>query len=66
MLPEAKDRMKLLQSAPLNSWVAFSEDETRIVAVGSNYMEAVEKSEAAGEYDPVILKTPPMWAPLFV
>ena len=29
-------RLKLLRSAPLNSWIALSEDESRIVATGAN------------------------------
>jgi hypothetical protein len=59
-------RLRALQSAPLNSWIALSEDESRIVAVGSTYQEAVAKSEDAGVSDPIILRTPPSWAPLFV
>jgi len=46
-------------SAPLDSWVALSDDETRIIAVGATYSEAAEKSERAGVSDPVIIKTPP-------
>jgi hypothetical protein len=54
-------RFEALQSAPLDSWVALSEDETKIVAVGSSYTEAVEKSERAGVSDPVLVKTPKAW-----
>jgi hypothetical protein len=66
MSPQTSSRLALLRAAPLNSWVALSEDESRIVAIGANYSEVVTKSDAAGEADPVILKTPEMWAPLFV
>ena len=66
MSPQTLSRLDLLRSAPLNSWVALSEDESRIVAIGENYSEVVTKSDAAGEADPIILKTPAMWAPLFV
>ncbi len=59
------DYFDLLKTAPLDSWVALSEDESRIVAVGRGYREVVEKSEAAGEHEPVILKTPPVWGPMF-
>jgi len=59
-------RSELLRSVPLDSWVALSDDESRIVAVGKSYAEVVQKSDDAGETDPVILKTPPMWAPVFV
>ena len=66
MPQQISDRLALLRSVPLNSWVALSADEASIVAVGGSYVEVVEKSDAAGEPDPVILKTPSIWAPMFV
>ena len=54
-------RFEALKSAPLDSWIALSEDETAIVAVGSSYDEAVRKSETAGVLDPVLVKTPKAW-----
>jgi hypothetical protein len=66
MSPQNASRLKLLQSAPLNSWVALSEDESRIVAVGTTYSEVVERSDNAGVSDPLILKTPEQWSPLSV
>jgi hypothetical protein len=54
-------RFEALKSAPLDSWVALSEDQTRVVAVGSSYEEAVMKSESAGVSDPVLVKTPKAW-----
>jgi hypothetical protein len=59
-------RITLLKSAPLDSWVALSEDETRIVAVGDSYLKVSEMSDEAGESDPLILKTPAIWGPMFV
>jgi hypothetical protein len=59
-------RFEALKSAPLDSWVALSEDETKIVAVGSSYEEAVRKSENAGVSDPVLVKTPKAWRPIAV
>ena len=56
--------MLALQSAPLNSWIALSDDETRIVAVGASYEEETEKSESLGIEDPVALKTSERWLPL--
>jgi hypothetical protein len=64
--PENKIRLELLRSAPLNKWIALSEDESSIVAVGETYGEVSERSDLAGEVDPVILKTPQEWAPLSV
>jgi hypothetical protein len=54
-------RFEALKSAPLDSWIALSEDETRIVAIGATYDEAVRKSESAGVSDPVLVKTPKAW-----
>jgi hypothetical protein len=64
MSPENKIRLKLLQSAPLDKWIALSEDESKIVAVGDTFTEASDLSDAAGENDPVILKTPTAWEPI--
>ena len=57
-------RLELLRSAPLNSWIALSEDESKIVAVGTTYSEVVTKSEQAGIEDPLILKVPAEWRSL--
>jgi hypothetical protein len=62
MSPENQIRLELLRSAPLDAWIALSEDESCIVAVGSDYREVSEKADAAGESDAVILKTPPAWS----
>ena len=59
-------RLDVLRSAPLNSWIALSEDESKIVAVGSTFSEVVTNSEKAGVSDPIIIKTPKAWAPLSV
>ncbi len=59
-------RLEALRSAPSDSWVALSEDESTVVAVGSTYAEAVLKSEKAGVSDPVLVKTPKVWMPISV
>jgi len=64
MTPESAIRLKVLRSAPLDSWIALSHDESRIVAVGRSYAEVSELSDAAGETDPLILKTPTEWEPI--
>lgn len=66
MSPQNQRRLELLRTAPLNSWIALSEDESRIVATGATYSEVVERSESAGVSDPLILKTPEQWAPISV
>ena len=58
--------MEILESAPPNSWVALAEDESKIIAFGSTYEEAVANSEKAGVKEPVIIKTPERWLPFAV
>lgn len=55
-------RFEALRSAPPDSWVAFSDDETQIIAIGKTYDEVVAASTNAGVADPVIVKTPVMWS----
>ncbi len=59
-------RLELLRSAPADSWIALSEDETAIIASGATYDEAVAKSELAGVSDPLLIKTPKVWMPISV
>lgn len=59
MTPE--QRLKILLGAPADSWVAFSEDETEVVAFGSSYEEAVQKAENKGITEPVLVRTPKDW-----
>jgi hypothetical protein len=65
MSPQNSVRLDLLRSAPLDSWVALSQDESRILASGRDLNEVIEKTHAIGESDPLILKTPPVWGPIF-
>lgn len=59
-------RFEVLKSAPLDSWIALSEDETTLIAVGNSYEDVVKKSESAGVSDPVLVKTPKNWMPISV
>ena len=59
-------RFEALKAAPLDSWVALSEDETKIVATGKTYEEVVQVSEQAGVSEPIIIKTPKQWLPLSI
>lgn len=59
-------RAELLRAAPLNSWIALAEDESRVVATGATYEEAARNSEEAGVSDPLIIKTPSSWLPFSV
>jgi Family of unknown function (DUF5678) len=59
MSPEA--RIKVLREAAPGSWVAFSNDESQVVAYGKTYDEAVAAAEETGESDPVITRVPTDW-----
>jgi hypothetical protein len=59
-------RVEALRSAPLDSWIALAEDESRVIATGATYEEVVAKSDEAGVQDPLIVKTPKSWLPFSV
>jgi hypothetical protein len=42
MSPENQVRLNLSRSAPLNSWVALSQDQSRIVAAGADLNEVID------------------------
>ncbi len=50
----------------MDSWVALSADESKIVAVGATFEEVTRNSEIAGVEDPLVIKTPKSWLPLSV
>ena len=56
------DRAQALRAAPPDGWVAFSADESRLIAYGKTYDEAVAKAEQNGEPDPVLVKVPKDWS----
>jgi hypothetical protein len=58
----AEERVRILREAKPNSWVAFSEDESKVVAYGDSYAEVLKAAENVGEKEPVIVKTPENWA----
>jgi hypothetical protein len=66
MSPEATNRLAALRSAPLDKWIALTDDEATIIAVGDSFAEVSQLSDAAGFDDPIILKTPIEWVPLSV
>jgi hypothetical protein len=55
------DRLEMLRNAPLDAWLALSEDESRVVGSASTYGEAVELAAQQGVDDPVLIKTPESW-----
>jgi hypothetical protein len=59
----ASQRLELLRSAPMNTWIALSADESRIVATGSTFMEADNAAKKTGEEGYFLTKTPNSWLP---
>jgi hypothetical protein len=59
MNPE--ERAQILLAAKPNSWVALSDDESKVVGTGSTYREAVDAARQNGEEDPLLIKTPEEW-----
>ena len=61
--PAASQRLEVLRSAPMNTWIALSADESRIVATGKTFMEADEAAKKTGEEGYFLTKTPNSWLP---
>ncbi len=59
----SEDRLRTLLGAPLDRWIALSEDESRVVADGASFEEAAAKAEKNGVSDPILVKTPGDWTP---
>ena len=55
------ERAKILRDAKPNTWVALSADESKLLAVSEDYLEALEKAEATGEKEPVLIRRPDSW-----
>jgi hypothetical protein len=63
-LMSQEERVEILKSAPPNSWIALSQDESRVVGMGATYGEASERAKDSGESDPLLIKTPEQWLDL--
>jgi hypothetical protein len=57
-------RIAALSKAPLDSWIALSDDETKLIAQGTTYQAVADKLDELGDETSIILKTPPSWLPL--
>jgi hypothetical protein len=53
--------MEPLQEAPSNGWIAFSEDDERLIAYGATYDEVIANAEQQGVSDLVVVKVPETW-----
>jgi uncharacterized protein DUF5678 len=47
--------------AVINQWIAFSEDDERLIACGATYDEVVANAEKQGASDLVVVKVPETW-----
>jgi hypothetical protein len=63
---QTEARVTALRAAPMDAWIALSDDETRIVAEGKTYQEVSDALERDGDETSFIVKTPPQWLPLAV
>ena len=54
-------RLKALKSAPLDSWILLSADESTVLATGDTFAEISKKADDFSD-DTVVLKTPKSWA----
>ena len=61
-MAQAEVPLNIRQTAPLNSWIALSSDESRIVAVATTLEELESKLLSFGDDEVVLFKTPPIWA----
>jgi ribonucleotide monophosphatase NagD (HAD superfamily) len=59
-------RTEILRTAKPNSWLALSEDESRVVGVGDTYANAVEMAAQQGIEETVFIKTPEEWVALIL
>ena len=57
----SEERVEALKKAPSNGWVAFDADETKVVAYGQSYDEAVSAAEKSGVFEPLLVKVPRDW-----
>ncbi len=58
------ERAKILRDAPPKTWIAFSADESEVIAQSPTYEETVSIAESKGVTDPVLLMTPESWMPM--
>jgi hypothetical protein len=50
-----------MSQATINEWIAFSEDDERLIACGATYDEVVANAEKQGASDLVVVKVPETW-----
>jgi hypothetical protein len=63
---QADRRVEVLNSAPLDSWIALSNDESNLAPTGSSYDEAVRNGKTGWRTRPRLIKTPKIWMPVYL
>ena len=63
MTAQDQARLKILREARPNTWIAFNEDETRVVGEGATIEAAAEQAKKNGFDDPVVWWIPADWRP---
>jgi hypothetical protein len=58
-----EERVRILREAKPNSWLALSNDESRVAGRGDSFEQAVEDAKEHGENDPLLIKVPDNWEP---
>jgi len=56
--------LQLLRQAPRGKWVAFSSDESRIVAAANSFRAAIDEAQRRGERSPIVWPVPKRWLAL--
>ncbi len=56
-----EDNVGMLLPVPRGRWIALSEDESRVVGVGSTMQEAVISAAQNGVSEPVLIRMPWNW-----
>lgn len=61
IMMSAEERVRILEEAKPNSWLALASDESKVVGRGDTYAEAVADAEKHGEQDPILISIPDNW-----
>ncbi len=61
IMMSAEERVRILEAAKPNSWLALASDESKVVGRGDTYAEAVADAEKHGEEDPILISIPDNW-----
>jgi hypothetical protein len=66
LTPAEERRLKMLQEAEPNTWLALDDSRSRCVGRGKSIQEAVEEARRNGFEDPIMFLVPPDWTPMIL